>query len=340
VRDSFEKTKEHQAGTAYDLIVFSEASLGQDAITKRHEAVGGLLSATGAIVGLVPTVLRNNPELQLTMINLPIGDDSEMITVGKLPELPKPKTHQNIVVVDRGNINPLNDLLVTELAKRYEQHVEMISLSMLTTRVFTPGTTVICVVELYEPMLTTLSETEMSSMKIMTDNAANILWIHGGGNIKAVRPDLAMVTGFSRSLVLEQPSLRFFTYDIDNLGVDQEASVTNILATLADVHTDDALDLETVQKNGIPFLQRFVPEEQLNKVFRQKLGNRSAVKLLRDTKPAALTIQSLGQSDTLAFKPEVISSAELDPDFVEVDVKSVGFNAKVCTLGENPLSSY
>ncbi|KAI4115530.1 MAG: hypothetical protein LQ338_007844 [Usnochroma carphineum] len=153
-------------------------------------------------------------------------------------------------------------------------------------------------------------------MKIMTDNAAFILWIHGGGNMNATRPDLAM------------PSPRFLTYDIDDPEANTEASITNILATIDDLHDDNCLDLEVVEKKSIPFFQRFVPDEGLNATFRQKLGNRTAEKTLGEAKPARLTIHSLGQFDTLAFAPELEIPVELTPDSVEVEVKSVGLNAK------------
>lgn len=212
---------------------------------------------------------------------------------------------------------------------RFGEPLERVSLSVITIASLPPGTSVICTVELYESMLTTLTESEMSSMKILTDQAAYILWVHRGGNMDAERPDLAKVTDFSRSLVLEQPSLRFFSHDIDNPDADPEASITNIFRTLDDLHSDDCLDLEVVEKHGVPFTQRFVPEEDLNETFRQKQGNRFAVKTLDDNKPVRLTIQSIGQFDTLTFKPEMSGDEELKAGFVQMDVKSVGLNAKV-----------
>ena len=83
-----------------------------------------------------------------------------------------------------------------------------------------------------------------------------------------------------------------------------------------------------MQKNNTPFTQRFVPEEGLNSAFRQKLGNRATTKTFGDAKPARLSIRNLGQFDTLAFAPELGIFSELSSDFVEVDVKSVGLNAK------------
>lgn len=328
VDDNMDRAKANPKGTTYDLVVLPCPQAGSAAITTQHEAVGMLLTGHGGVVGLLPVSLPRNPDLQLEIIDIGINDESEKIVVGKIPSRSRSRSGHHVVVVERGDNPTFNDALVSRLAKQFDAKVDRISLSILTTVVFTSKTTVICTVELYNPLLTTLSETEMNSMKIITDNAAFILWIHGGGNINASRPDLAMVTGFSRSLVLEQPSLRFFTYDIENPEQDTAASVTNVLGSLDDLHDDDCKDLEIVEKNSIPHTQRFVPEEGLNSTFRQKLGNRDATKIFGEAKPARVTIQSLGQFDTLAFAPELDVRSELSPDFVEVDVKSVGLNAK------------
>ena len=84
-----------------------------------------------------------------------------------------------------------------------------------------------------------------------------------------------------------------------------------------------------MEKHGIPFTQRFVPEEGLNQTFREKLGNHPATKKLGHSRPAKLSVQSVGQFDTLAFAPVTTSEAEIQAGFVEVEVKSIGLNAKV-----------
>lgn len=328
VDDTLDKVKANPKGTVYDLIILPSSEAGFVAITQQHESIGMLLTSRGAVVGLLPSSFTKSSDLQLKTIEIPIGDDSEKIVIGKIPERSRVRCGHHIIVVERGDKSSFNDALVLELAEQFDSYVDRFSLSKLTTAAITPGTTVVCTVELHEPILTTLSEIEMRSMKIMTDNAAFILWIHGGGNIAATRPDLAMVTGFSRSLVLEQPSLRFLTFDIERPDQDIQASITNILASIDDLHDEGYGDLEVVQKNGTPYIQRFVPEEILNSNFRQKLGNRAAIKAFGNAKPARLTIQSLGQFDTLAFASESNLSSHLSPDFVEVDVKSVGLNAK------------
>ena len=339
VTDDFSKTKSYDADTVYDLIICSDSSVDQELVTKRHESVGGLFTSQGAVVGLVPSDFSGNPDLQLLITNVPNEDSAEKIIVGNIPTQPKGSNPHRTILIERGNNTKLNDKLCEMWESRFNEPLERVSLPVITIASLPPGTSVICTVELYEPLLTTLTESAMSSMKIITDQAAYMLWVHGGGNTDAERPNLAMITGFSRLLILEQPSLRFFTHDIDDPDADAETFIIDILATLDDLHSEDCQDLEVVERHGVPFTQRFVPEEGLNETFRQRQGNRFAVKRLGDNKPVRLTIQDIGQFDTLAFEPEMSGDDGLKAGCVQVDVKSVGLNAKVRTTLFPPFPS-
>ncbi|KAL8937036.1 MAG: hypothetical protein Q9216_004625 [Gyalolechia sp. 2 TL-2023] len=66
---------------------------------------------------------------------------------------------------------------------------------------------------------------------------------------------------------------KFFTYDIDDPEANIEASVTNALATLHDIHDADCLNLKVGEQKIIPFFHCFIPEEELNTSFRQKRVN-------------------------------------------------------------------
>ena len=334
VTDNFEKLQP-RGGTKYDLIIFPNLLISEEITTERFNIVKSFLSPQGIVLGLLPSTITEAPAVAtcvgLSTVEIPTNDTTQSILVGKISgqaQVEQERAPSHVVLVERENSYTFNDLLFLALCKRFNEPVERVVLSKLNLNHVPLGTTVISTIELYEPLLATMSESEMVNLKVMTDNATNILWITGGGQIEALRPTLAMVSGFSRSLVLEQPSLRLFTFDIDDAELDSSSSIENIIATLEDLHSDEIPDSETVQKNGLAYISRFVPEEIMNATFRQKLGDKATLKPLGQTKPARLTIKSLGQFDTLAFKQDALGSSELRSDFVEVDVKSVGLNAK------------
>ncbi|KAL8752258.1 MAG: hypothetical protein Q9184_005791 [Pyrenodesmia sp. 2 TL-2023] len=99
-----------------------------------------------------------------------------------------------------------------------------------------------------------------------------------------------MVTGFSQYWVLEQPVPRFSIYGVENADLDTKPTVTNVLANLDNFHDESCLDLEMVEKDNLPYTQRFVPEvpqHHLPPKAGQSFG---------EIKPA---------NSTLAFAPEV-----------------------------------
>lgn len=333
VGDTFEKIHP-QRDTTYDLILFPNSLSAGEYTSKRLDFVKSLLSPQGIMLGLLPAALEAQhvaASVGLSTIEIPIENVSERVIFGRFADRNQDKlTHQNhIILVERDDTHTFNNLLFLKLSEHFDQDVERFTLAKLTPNVITQDTTIVCTIELNQSILATLSAAEMISVKTMTDNATKILWVTAGGQIDALRPNFAMVSGFSRSLVLEQPSLKFFTFDIDDPKANQEMSIQNIIATMNDIHSDDIPDSETVQKNGIAHISRFVPEETMNETFRQNQGGTAMLRPLGETKPSRLTIQSLGQFDTLAFKQDAPDSSELMTDFVEVEVKSVGLNAKV-----------
>lgn len=203
-------------------------------------------------------------------------------------------------------------------------------LDEISSSSITSGSTVILTIETNMELLADLDSTRMSILKHITNNATNIVWITGMGLMNCKNPNTALVNGLSRALMLEQPSSRFFVLDIDNES-NVDTTAQNVVDMLSQVNNEQTCDFEFVQRRGILHISRFVPDEMLNEKFQQKQGKFVVEMPLRDVKESRLIIQKAGQFDTMYFKQEVEETA-LDNDFVEVEVKSVGLNAKVFLL--------
>lgn len=144
------------------------------------------------------------------------------------------------------------------------------------------------------------------------------------GNI----PELSLVSGLSRAIMLEQPSLRFYTFDIDNFESNMEQTSLNILSLFE--QPQHLHDFEFVQQKDIVHVSRFTADKTLNSRFRQKMGGQAAMKTLEETSQARIQIDTVDIFNTMCFQQEDPSA--LKDDFVEVDVKAVGLNAKVSLL--------
>ena len=315
---------------AYDLVIVTATS-GAEYCINRLGSTKKLLAPGGAMLGLLPRevpMTSSDPEFQLT--DLPLEGSTLKFVFGRLSQQTrtKPKQH-DVMLVEREGSQTFNDLLVSALSKRFGHDIKRISLNKLLPDMVTPKSTVISTVELEKPILSTLTASESINVKAMTDNATNLIWLTSGDNMNGGNPDMSLVSGLSRALMLEQPSLRFFTLDIDKPDINIDLSVQHVIALVEEADNIEVSDFETVQHEGLLHISRFVPEEALNATFRQKQNGLVVSQPLGQSKPSSLTIQSVGQFDTLAFTETTAVSGDLKADHVEVQIKSISLNVKV-----------
>ncbi|KAG9698620.1 ketoacyl-synt-domain-containing protein, partial [Aureobasidium melanogenum] len=253
------------------------------------------------------------------------------LVISTLQPTKQEKKHRSkanaVLLVEEAEQASFNNALVQCVTKILGTVVDRVSLQELEKQHITSRCTVISTIELTRPVMSGLTAQEMTQVKLMTDNALNIIWLTDGDNIKGQRPDLALISGLSRALMLEQPSLKFFTLDMSGLQ-QNEVNMQVISSLIARVHNEDALDFEYALHKDTLHISRMVPEEALNQTFRTKQGKLPINCTLKEAQPARLTIGTVGQFDTLCFKRETFCDSEIQPGYVEVEVKSVGLNAK------------
>lgn len=189
---------------------------------------------------------------------------------------------------------------------------------------------IISTIEVYEPFLSVLSAHDLERLQILTDSASIMLWLTGGGLLKAKGPDFSPVFGLLRALMLEQPSLKFPVLDIDSESPEEiAASKANIPLILNRVLRSTMPDFEYLQYNGVLHIRRFVPDEPMNKTFQQKIDKEATIVPLYSAGSCELNTNRVGQMDILHFVQTSRNSEPLLPDYLEVHVKCVGLNAKV-----------
>ena len=314
----------------YDLVI-ATATSGQEYCIDRLESIKKLLAPGGAILGLLPRELpmtSDEPKFQVT--DLPLEDSPLKLVFARLsPQVAKNTRQREVLLVESEGNEAFNDLLLSALSKRLGRDIKRISLHKLLPNMISPKTTVISTVELKKPILATLTDSESINVKAMTDHATNLIWLTGGNLLNGGNPDMSLVFGLARALMLEQPSLRFFTLDVDKPDANSGLSVQNCVNLVEEAHNIEGPDFETVQHEGLLHISRFVPEEALNATFRQKQNNEVTSQRLGGSKPSRLTIQSVGQFDTLRFSGTAAVSGDLEVDHIEVEIKSIALNAKV-----------
>lgn len=311
----------------FDLILLPFFPTTDALLDKHFESTKALLEPQGlvlALAGLQPRQLLQSTSFDTLWSTLRSSKGG--IALGRMTEDPSSKAPKasKYLVVDVG-INELSKALMARLRTNPNHTVSRISLEELEDGDIASGTTVFSLIESQRPVLATATNAEMRGIKQMTDNASTIVWVTNGNLLQGESPDFALVNGVARALVLEQPSLKFFTYDVDDVQSGIDITVGNLLATLD--QKGGVPDLEFVQHHGVTHISRFLPDDSLNVSFRLKQGSEYVDVALKDVQSAKLAIESPGQFDTIYFE-QLEPQTSLGAKEVSVTVKSFGFNAK------------
>ena len=233
-----------------------------------------------------------------------------------------------LIKVDRNGGGIFDEMLQISLSKFLGHNVTRISLPEVSIATIPPKSIVISTVELEEPILINIDQSELNLIKILTNHASTLLWITGGGLFQAQRPDFSLVLGLSRSLMLEQPGLNFLVFDIDDIKTNEDI-IENAIYILNQAMHETSPEYEYLQHEGILYTSRFIPEISLNRRFRERQKGEAIMLPLQEAGDCQLSIEKIGQIDTLRYVQQLQSDNGLKPDFVEVLIKSVGLNAKV-----------
>ena len=329
--DDLDKAK-LQADKSYGLVIIPPQAIEEYAF-KRCEEAAKLVAPGGYAMTMLPADQSLPTSTLQPVVEVPLPDLGLKIYLGKKTSekpIEKATKRSQVLLVDRGDNESFNDALQSELRKSLDLPVDRVALDELLPTTIKPKATVICTAELNTPLLSTLTDTESINVKSMTDNATNLVWLTGGNNLEGTKPEMALASGLSRALMLEQPSLRFLTVDIDH-PADVDMTVRNVIKVVEEAHRLETPEWETVQHKGLLYSSRFGPEETLNRTFRQKLANEALPKPLKDAKPSYLTVQKLGQYDTLAFNQPPAAVTRLQANDVEVELKTIALNSKETT---------
>lgn len=309
----------------YDLVLLpfggcTDSLLAEMPALKQGLAANGLLLAISPSTGELHSADHGFAAVQSNLRN-----GSGRIILAQRFNESKLEVHGDVVVVDRGSTK-LSRTLTKQLKVAFGREVSRISFNEVSSTTVPLGTTVFSLVESERPLLPGLRDDEMQRVKIITNNVSRMIWVTCGNLLKGGRPDFGLVSGLSRALMLEQPSLTFMTYDVDSISASVEKTAHNMIAVLRQSQ-QSIKDFEFIQCDGVVHVSRFVPDDGLNESFRKKQGEDTVDMPLSNVNTAQLTIGRVGQFDTIFFKqvtlPEVLRAGD-----IQVGVKAVGINAK------------
>lgn len=234
----------------------------------------------------------------------------------------------SVQVNREGSLSALDACIQSALHASFGHTVQVIGLPQISAKTLLARSVVISTIEAEQPLLNTVTEQDMNLVKFITDTASTIIWITNADLLSGTRPDFALVLGLSRALMLEQPSLRFAVFDVDNVSKELEIAARNVCRALQQLIENENTDFELAQKRGVVHTSRWEPERALNTLFKFKQNEETTDMMLEAAGRCELSTKQSGQMDTIHFMKKEYRDT-LPADHVEIQVKSVGMNAKV-----------
>ncbi|KAM4059510.1 KR domain-containing protein [Hirsutella rhossiliensis] len=196
------------------------------------------------------------------------------------------------------------------------------------------------------PMLTQANSRQWDALKMLVSSGQHILWVTKGAQYKVTDPDNALVHGLFRVARREDPSAKLSVLDVESgSGPATAWAIDAVLGYLSAKKPDEAAtETEFVERGGILYVHRLVPDAKVNR-FNQddREGAEPVVKSLRDTETAVqLRAERLGTFQSLMWCETDVEAVPVESAKVEVEVAAVGVNFKdvAVTMGIVPENEY
>nr|ALQ32785.1 putative polyketide synthase [Fusarium babinda] len=133
------------------------------------------------------------------------------------------KTGNHLVVVGGSSLKTfsLTEAIKSSLATIFSSLEHIRSIEALDNKNVSPGATILCLADLDEPVMKSVTEAKMNGMKVMWMQGRNILWVSEG--VRCQNPFGNMMFGIGRVVRFENPNINLQLLDLD--GINNETSV-------------------------------------------------------------------------------------------------------------------
>ena len=200
------------------------------------------------------------------------------------------------------------------------------------------GSGKICVFlrEIHQPLLLKPSSTEFETVKNLALKCKGLLWVSRGGAVNCENPQLALSSGFLRSLRQENTGKEYISLDLDPqrpiLGQDDASVIAKVLAATLN-HSigdnDSPRDFEFAEREGIILVPRLHKDFERNTFIAADASQSPEPQpqpFQQSDRLLKLEVGNLGLLETLAFSDTPEKDEDLAPEFIEIEPKAFGLN--------------
>lgn len=184
------------------------------------------------------------------------------------------------------------------------------------------------------PLLPDINSEDWDTLKKAILTVSDSMWVSRGATVNSEVPSANLMTGLSRAMRAENPSLAFTMLDLDsNTRIDTDKSVDAILkiySSSVNAIKNSRPEWEYAIRDDRILIQRILLESGMNDLMSTFVATPKPEPGLFQQQGRALKLQvgTPGRLDTLRFVEDESYGDVLGEDEVEIQVKGVGLNFK------------
>ena len=195
------------------------------------------------------------------------------------------------------------------------------------------GKICLCLIEIDSPVLKNCTASQWNALRQMLSSTGRVLWITKGGTKDVHLPDAGLITGLARTARMDNPALRFITYDIASKDFSPRETadlITTVLVqSFGHVADNNSLrDVEFTQVSQRIYVPRVVEAEtlQIQLASNSTEPQVSSQKFFSPGRSLRLEVVTPGRLDNLQFTEDTTSLAPLAPQELRMQPRAYGVN--------------
>ncbi|TVY51056.1 Fumagillin dodecapentaenoate synthase [Lachnellula cervina] len=201
--------------------------------------------------------------------------------------------------------------------------------------------TILVLDELSSSTMDRLDEKSWALLQELVQKETKILWVTTGAQLEVTEPTKAAINGFFRVLRAEEPLLNLMTLDVGQAtGPATAAAIDACLELINKPKPKQQVDSEFVERDGILYISRLIPEENLTQYQNDDLSSlkTEVVDLHASQTPIRLRTERLGNIDSIHYGEISPVPLVLGRGCLEVELFAAGMNYKdvVVSMGIVP----
>lgn len=221
------------------------------------------------------------------------------------------------------------------LAKKLTEsggNVELVPLNMIDQKNLT-GSVCISLVEFDDPLLATMSSTELASIQHIIEESAGLIWAtRGAASSDGDRPDLSLFQGLSRTIRAENEGFHCASIDFDDKTRLAASEVADVLQLVYEEYIEKAeegakrTDSEFIERGGILHIQRAVEDTESNHFL---VARTTPISLSPKTETLSaeedrlnITLREISIHDGPVWEEDVSAPTPLSPNEVMINVQA------------------